>query len=91
MAKELNFTQNSEGRWESSFISSGDRVGVHIIREKPGSLIAYGHIEDMEDTVIHDFGPSASHNLMFEIDVPADVTVIFLSSTEVSDAKITGE
>ena len=90
MAKELNFTQNSQGKWESSFVASGDRIGAHIKRDKPGPFIAYGSIEDVEATILHDFGPSAQDNLMFEIDVPADVNVTFVSYTEVTAAKITG-
>ena len=90
MAKELNFKQNSQGKWESSFVASGDRIGAHIKRNKPGPFIVYGNIEDMEEAVLHDFGPSAQDNLMFEIDVPADVKVTFVSYIEVTAANITG-
>lgn len=91
MAAELNFTQNSEGRWEASYTASGDRIGAHIVRQKPGPFIAYGSIEGMEETVLYDFGPSAQNIMLFEIDVPADVTVTFVSYTEVTAAKLTGE
>lgn len=90
MAEELNFTQNSQGKWETTFTSSGDRMAVEVERTNSGSLIIYGRIEDMEKRFIHDFGPGANRAMIFEIDVPADIDITILSYTEVTSAKIVG-
>lgn len=90
MATDLTFSQNAHGYFEASCTSLGDRIAVKINRVTSGALLVYGTIEEMEPSILHSFGPGSDRNLMFEIDVPADVNVKFVSYTEVDDAKIIG-
>lgn len=90
MAEELNFTHNGQGRWETSFTSSGDRIAVELNRVESGTLIIFGNLEGLEKTTLHNFGPGSDQDLMFEIDAPEDVKLTLVSYTEVTAAKITG-
>lgn len=90
MAKELNFTQNAQGKWESSFIASGDRMGVEVNRVKSGPLLAYASLEGLRKKLIYDLGPNADADLIFDIDVPEETVVTLISFTEVEAAKVTG-
>lgn len=90
MAKELNFIRNSQGKYEVTFTSSGDRMGIEVNRTASGPLVVYGSIDDLKRKPVIDFGPNASEDLLFEIDFPADVKITIISFTEVEVAKVTG-
>lgn len=90
MATDLTFTQDAQGHYLANCTSSGDRIGVNINRTAPGTLIVFGSIDDLEDSPLFNFGPGGDQNLIFEIDVPADVKLTLVSYTEVTAAKITG-
>lgn len=90
MATDLTFTQNSQGHFEASCTSSGDRIAVKINRSASGTLLVYGTIEDLEPSILYNFGPGSDQDMMFEIDVPADVNITIVSYSEVIAAKITG-
>lgn len=90
MAKELNFTENSRGYWEASFSSSGERIAIEVNRKNAGPLIVLGSIDGLKKIMLKDFGPKPNEDLIFEIDVPEEVTVTIISFTEVEDAKATG-
>lgn len=90
MATSLTFSQNSRKQWEASCTSSGSRMAVEIARVDKGSLIIYGSVGGMDKRIIHDFGPDAGKDVIFEIDVPADVEITITSFAEVVDAKIVG-
>lgn len=90
MAKELNFTKNDQGHWEASFAASGERMAIEVNRKSSGPLLVSGSIDDLKEILLRDFGPKANEDLMFEIDVPEDVTVTIVSFTEVEEAKVTG-
>lgn len=90
MATALSFTKTSGGHWEASFTSSGDRIAVEVNRASAGTLLVLGCIEGLEKTTLQNFGPGADQDLIFEIDVPADVKIFLVSYSEVSAAKIVG-
>lgn len=90
MATDLTFTQNDQGHYEASCTSSGDRIAVKINRAASGTLLVYGTIEDLDPSILYDFGPGSDQDLMFEIDAPSDVKLTLVSYTEVTAAKITG-
>ena len=90
MVNDLNFTQNAKGYYEASVTSSGDPIAVKINRADFGTFIVYGTIDNLEPSILSNFGPGADQDLIFEIDAPADVNIILVSYTEVVAAKITG-
>ncbi|WP_289872880.1 hypothetical protein [uncultured Duncaniella sp.] len=89
-ATDLTFTQNAQGHYEANCTSLGDRIAVDLNRTKSGTLLVYGSIGDLEKSILFNFGPGSYKDLMFEIDVPADVKLTLVSYTEVTAAKITG-
>lgn len=90
MATSLNFTQNAQDHWEASFSASGDRIGVEVNRTTSGPLVVYGCIDGLNKTQIQEFGPDTSKDMLFEIDVPADIEITIVSFSEVVAAKVTG-
>lgn len=87
MAEEISFSKNDKGFWETSFVSNGNCQALEIIREKPGTLLVYGHIDGMNKVLLDDYGPGADCNQLIEIDIPTDVTITLVSYTEVKSAK----
>ncbi len=90
MGSELNFTQNNQGKWEASFIGPGERVGVEVNRSFSGPLIVSASIDGLNKKTIHTFSPDSDADIIFEVDVPAEIEISIISFTEVTAAKVTG-
>lgn len=90
MATSLNFTQNTPGQWEATCTSTGDRMAVHISRATKGPLNVYGSIDGLEKKFLQNIGSGMDKDVIFEIDVPADVEITIISFSEVTEAKIVG-
>lgn len=88
MAKQISFSKNDKGFWETTIVSEGNCMALQIMREKPGTLLVYGNIDGMNKIMIEDYGPGADCNQLIEVDIPKDVTITVVSYTEVTDAKI---
>lgn len=90
MANTLTFTNDNQGHWESSCTSSGERMAVQINRAASGPLIVYGSIDGLDRIILKDFGPRANKDIIFEIDVPADMIITLVSYPKVTAAKTVG-
>lgn len=90
MVTELIFSHNARGRWEASFTASGERMGIEVNRATSGPLIVTAGIDGLKTKQIRDFGPNADSDIIFEIDMPADIEISIISFTEVVAAKVTG-
>lgn len=90
MATALTFTKNSQNQWEASFIASGDRIGVEVNRSSSGPLIVSVSIDGLNKKSIRSFSPDSDADLIFEVDVPAEIEISIISFTEVTAAKATG-
>lgn len=90
MATALTFTQNPKDQWEASFIASGERVGVEVNRSSSGPLIVLASIDGLSKQTIHSFSPDSGADIIFEVDVPAEIEISIISFTEVTSAKVTG-
>lgn len=88
MSTELSFTQDSQGRWTASFASSGERVAIEVNRTADGPLTVSASIGRLRPKPIMEFNRDA--DLLFEIDLPAGVTVALTSFTEVTAGQVTG-
>lgn len=89
---ELNFKKDANDRfWETSFVSTGERMAIELNRKKEGWCAIYGNIEGMSREMLHSFSTTAHRNLLFEVDVPSGVTVTIVSLSEVTMAKSTAE
>lgn len=90
MATSLTFTQNSQDQWEASLIASGERIGVEVNRSSSGPLIVSASIDGLSKQTIHSFSPDSDADIIFEVDVPAEIGISIISFTEVTSAKVTG-
>lgn len=88
MSTELSFTQDSQGRWTASFASSGERVAIEVNRTAEGPFTVSASIGGLRPKPVMDLSRDA--DLLFEIDLPAGVTVSLTSLTEVTAGQVTG-
>lgn len=98
MAKQsLEFTQSESGnKYTASFVSAGTTV-VQLEREYKaenniGQLTVYAYIDGMNPVPVRNWTSyEASRNMIFQIDIPAGVTVEIVSLCRVINANIITE
>lgn len=90
MATALTFSKNSQDQWEASFTATGDRIAVEVNRTSSGPLVVSASIDGLNKKTIHNFSPDSDADIIFEVDVPAEIEISILSFTEVTAAKVSG-
>lgn len=85
MATDINFTKR-DGKKEYAEIKPTVPVVVQIEREDFGFLTIYGNLDDMKPTTV--FNDNHIKDLIFQVDVPAGVTVTIESGVHVLSAKM---
>lgn len=93
--QKLNFTQEGS-KYKASFVSAGTTV-VQLEREYKaenniGQLTVYAYIDGMNPVPVRNWTSyEASRNMIFQIDIPAGVTVEIVSLCRVINANIITE
>lgn len=88
MASDLQFSKNSENRYETSFTSEG-AVTIQMERSDSGFINVYANLDGMQKKYIGGYGNYyGGKNEIFTVDVPSGITVTIESSSEVVSAKM---
>lgn len=86
--KELTFVKGANGRWECRFENTAEKSIVQIERTATGKLVVFGNIQGMPPAIIQEYISYNRKNMIFELSVPAGISIAICSETEVVSAKI---
>lgn len=87
-ATDLQFSKNSDNRYEASFVSEG-AVTIQMKRKNVGFINIYANLDGMEKKYIGGYGDyNGGANVIFTVDVSPGVTVTIESAAEVLSAKM---
>lgn len=87
-SNDLTFSKNELGRYESSFVSSGEKVTIQMERAEEDCYYVCCNIDGMTPVPVYTSGGTARKNIIFSLDIPASVEVTVVSMSEVVRAKI---
>jgi hypothetical protein len=87
-ATDLQFSKNSENRYEAQFVSEG-AVTIQMERSGSGYINVYANLDGMDKKFIGGYGSyNGGSNEVFTVDVPSGITVTIESLQEVVSAKM---
>lgn len=87
-SNDLVFTKNELGRYESTFVSSGEKVSIQMERKTEDCYSVLCNVEGMDPVPVYTSGGTARKNVIFTVDVPTGMEVTVVSMSEVVQAKI---
>lgn len=89
MATTLNFTKQTNGFFESSWTSDGDRHILQINRDGSANAFrALASVDGMDAVEFFSVPSRSASDMVFAVDVPEGVQVTFSSESEVISAKL---
>lgn len=85
--EDLVFTEK-DGGYESSLVSQGNPIVVHLVREKNSAVSVTAALGDLPEVAIGAIDNPYSTDEIFSVDVPQGVKITVRSLTEVAQAKV---
>lgn len=92
MTEDLVFAKDaSEEKWVCEIAATGDRMVVQVDRDAPGLLLVWANVEGMRRVPVMRVEEDEMYDVIFEVDMPAGVTVTVESYGEPAAAKVMTE
>lgn len=84
---ELTFQKADTGKYTASFVSNGSPAVVQLQRKLSASVKVYANLDGMNPIPV-DYKLYGTGDVIFQVEVPADIEVTVESPTEVQTANL---